>query len=39
MDERIVCRILTGPTASGKSDWGLRMAEEQGWVIVCMDSM
>lgn len=39
MEERIPCRILTGPTASGKSDFGLRIAEKHGWVIACMDSM
>ncbi len=32
-------RVLTGPTASGKSDLGFRLAEEKGWEIVCMDSM
>ena len=39
MKERIPCRILTGPTSSGKSDFGLRIAEKNGWVIACMDSM
>ena len=39
MAEKIVCRVLTGPTASGKSDIAFRLAREQGWEIVCMDSM
>ena len=39
MKERITCRILTGPTAGGKSALGLRLAEEMGWVVACMDSM
>ena len=26
MEKKIVCRVLTGPTASGKSDIGFRMA-------------
>ena len=39
MDDKIPCRILTGPTASGKSDFGLHLAEENGWAIACMDSM
>ena len=39
MKEKIICRVLTGPTASGKSELGLRLAEERGWEICCMDSM
>ena len=39
MKEQIVCRVLTGPTASGKSSIGIRMAREEGWAIFCMDSM
>ena len=39
MAEKIVCRVLTGPTASGKSDIAFRLALEQGWEIACMDSM
>ena len=39
MEKKIVCRVLTGPTASGKSALALRMAEEHGWEIICMDSM
>ena len=35
----ILCRVLTGPTASGKSELGLRLAREMGWEILCMDSM
>lgn len=39
MQGQIICRVLTGPTASGKSDLALRIAEEMGWDILCMDSM
>ena len=39
MTETITCRVLTGPTASGKTELGVRLAAEQGWVILCMDSM
>ena len=39
MKEKIFCRVLTGPTGSGKSDLALRLAEEKGWEILCMDSM
>ncbi len=39
MEERIPVRVLTGPTASGKSEIGLRLALERGWDIICMDSM
>ena len=39
MDEKTVCRVLTGPTASGKSEIAFRMAREHGWEILCMDSM
>ena len=38
-EERILCRVLTGPTASGKSRFALQLAEEMGWEILCMDSM
>lgn len=37
--EQTICRILTGPTASGKSELALQLAEEEGWDIICMDSM
>jgi tRNA dimethylallyltransferase len=37
--EIITCRVLTGPTASGKTGIGIRLAKEQDWDIVCMDSM
>ena len=39
MSERILCRVLTGPTASGKSDLAMKLAAENGWSILCMDSM
>lgn len=39
MDNPIVCRVLTGPTASGKTELGVRLAREAGWEILCMDSM
>ncbi len=38
-DHRPLCRVLTGPTASGKSSLGLRLAREMGWQVLCMDSM
>ena len=37
--EKFICRVLTGPTASGKSALALRLAREMGWEILCMDSM
>ncbi len=37
--EKIICRVLTGPTASGKTALGIRLAREMGWEILCMDSM
>ncbi len=39
MEKRIICRALTGPTASGKTELSLRLAEKNGWEIACMDSM
>ena len=36
---QIVCRVLTGPTASGKTALGVRLAREMGYEILCMDSM
>ena len=36
---KITCRVLTGPTCSGKTELGIRLALEQGWEIACMDSM
>lgn len=39
MTEQIICRVLTGPTASGKTELGLRLAKTEGWEILCMDSM
>ena len=39
MNGKILCRVLTGPTASGKSELAMRLALEEGWDILCMDSM
>ena len=39
MTKKIVCRVLTGPTASGKTEIGIRLAKEMNWEIICMDSM
>ena len=39
MERKPICRVLTGPTASGKSDLAFRMAKAHGWEIICMDSM
>ncbi len=39
MEEKIVCRVLTGPTGSGKSRLAMKLAEEMHWDIICMDSM
>jgi len=39
MKEKILCRVLTGPTASGKTALSLRLAKKAGWDILCMDSM
>ena len=39
MTEKITCRVLAGPTASGKTEIGVRLAKAEGWDIICMDSM
>ena len=39
MEKTIVCRVLTGPTACGKTEASLALAEKHGWEIACMDSM
>ena len=39
MNDKIICRVLTGPTASGKTSIGIELADKEGWDIVCMDSM
>ena len=39
MPEQIICRVLTGPTASGKTAFALELAAAMGWDILCMDSM
>ena len=36
---KMIGRVLTGPTASGKSALALELARKKGWDIVCMDSM
>lgn len=37
--EKILCRVLTGPTASGKTELAMHLAEELDLAIICMDSM
>lgn len=39
MSRNEMCWVLTGPTASGKTALSLRLAQEHGCEIVCMDSM
>ncbi len=39
METKIICRVLTGPTASGKTALSLELAGRNGWEIACMDSM
>lgn len=39
MNGKILCRVLTGPTATGKSELAVRFAEETGSDIISMDSM
>jgi len=39
MPEKIRCRVLTGPTGIGKTEWALSLAETFHWEILCMDSM
>ena len=39
MADKLLCRVLTGPTASGKSALAMRLAQDEGWEIICMDSM
>ena len=39
MTKKTICRVLTGPTASGKTEIGVRLAKQMGWDILCMDSM
>ncbi len=38
-EDGIICRVLTGPTGSGKSELAMALAEKKGWEILCMDSM
>lgn len=38
-DNRPLVAAFVGPTASGKSDLAMKVAEELGGVIVCMDAM
>ena len=39
MKRPIICRVLTGPTGSGKSEIAFRLAQEENLDILCMDSM
>ena len=39
MMDRMTCAVITGPTASGKSDLAMVLAEKLRGEIVCMDSM
>ena len=39
MGEKPAVIAVAGPTASGKSDLGLKLAQRLGGEIVCMDSM
>ncbi len=39
MSEKPCCWVLTGPTASGKTALSIRLAQEFGCEIICMDSM
>ena len=39
MEKKQCCWVLTGPTASGKTGFSIRLAKEFGCEIVCMDSM
>jgi len=39
MGEKIICRVITGPTASRKTELSVQLALEMGWEILCMDSM
>lgn len=39
MDNRQLCWVLAGPTASGKTALSIRLAQNHGCEIICMDSM
>lgn len=39
MDDRQLCWVLTGPTASGKTALSIRLAKAHQCEIICMDSM
>ncbi len=39
MERKDACWVLTGPTASGKTSFSIRLAKEYNCEIVCMDSM
>ena len=39
MEQKQTCWVLTGPTASGKTAYSIRLAKEFGCEIICMDSM
>ena len=38
-ERKITVRVLTGPTCSGKTALGVRLARELGLDVICMDSM
>ena len=39
MEKKIICRVITGPTGSGKTRLAMKLAAETGYEILCMDSM
>lgn len=39
MEEKKTCWVLTGPTASGKTAFSIRLAKKHNCEIICMDSM
>ena len=39
MEQKPICWVLAGPTASGKTALSIRLAKEHNCEIICMDSM